>query len=85
MSTSPALILLWILLLVAVAYYLLNLTVGVMCLNYSESVREEEQLLLAAQDEDEDDDDEEVRLSDLSVLMTECPPPSNALTSSSIR
>ncbi len=48
---------------VAVSYYLLNLTVGVMCLNYSESVREEEELQSASQEEEMDDQDDDVGFS----------------------
>jgi len=58
-STHGAVTILFITIIVVVSYYLLNLTVGIMCLNFSESVKTEKLMMGSGGDDDEADDDDE--------------------------
>jgi len=57
-STHFAVAFAYIIILIAVSYYLLNLTVGIMCLNFSESIKRE-RAMAGTGGGDEDDEDEE--------------------------
>ena len=58
-STSVAVAILFIVIILVVAYYLLNLTVGIMCLNFSESIKMESGDDSGGGDDEPEDDDEE--------------------------
>ena len=70
-STHFAVAFIFIFIIIVVSYYLLNLTVGIMCLNFSEAVKAESILLESSggdddvpeddeeEDEEEEDDDDE--------------------------